>query len=82
MITDTAVLPTMFPAAPTPPLPRPTSRLRQLGVDNGYALVSFPVVVGFVVVTGLSVGVGLLVIWVGVAVLAATLLAARGLATV
>jgi signal transduction histidine kinase len=57
--------------------------LRQLGVDTGYALASFPLaIVAFVaVVTGLSVGAGLLVIWIGVAVLALTLVAARGLAT-
>jgi signal transduction histidine kinase len=59
-------------------------RLRQLGVDTGYSLAAFPLaIVAFVVVvTGLSVGAGLLVIWVGVAVLAATLVAARGLAAV
>jgi signal transduction histidine kinase len=77
MTTDTAVLPTM-----TPSVPVPRGRLRQIGVDTGYALAGFPVAVAafVVVVTGLSLGAGLLVVWVGVAVLAATLLAARGFA--
>ncbi|MGR6962954.1 sensor histidine kinase [Geodermatophilus sp. URMC 61] len=82
MTTDTAVLPTV---APTPHAPtRAHGWLRQLGIDTGYALLAFPLaVVGFaVVVTGLAAGTGLLVVWVGVAVLAATLLAARGFAGV
>jgi signal transduction histidine kinase len=82
MTTDTAVLPT---ASPTPAAP-PRSRgwLRQLGTDTGYSLLAFPLaVVGFaVVVAGLAAGTGLLVVWVGVAVLAGTLLAARGFAGV
>jgi signal transduction histidine kinase len=51
-------------------------------VDTGYAVTALPVaVVGFaVVVAGLVAGTGLLVVWVGVAVLAGTLLAARALA--
>ncbi len=80
MTTETLQLP-----APAPPAPAERRRglLRQLGVDTGYALASFPLaIVAFVVVvTGISVGAGLLVIWVGVAVLALTLVAARGLAT-
>lgn len=70
-----------MPAVPPTPEPR-RGLLRQLGVDTGYALASFPVAIAafVVVVTGLSVGAGLLVVWVGVAVLAATLVAARGLA--
>ena len=81
MTTDTLVLPAVAPATP---LPRSRGWFRQLGIDSGYALVSFPVAIaGFVVVvTGLSLGAGLLVIWVGVAVLAATLLVARGFAIV
>jgi signal transduction histidine kinase len=77
MTTDTAVLPSM-----TTSLPR--NRLRQLGVDTGYALVAFPLsILAFVVViTGLAAGAGLLVVWVGVAVLAGTLLAARAFAAV
>ncbi|SFO50674.1 Signal transduction histidine kinase [Geodermatophilus obscurus] len=71
------------PPVTTPPDPR-TRLVRQALVDSGYALVSLPAgILAFVlVVTGVSVGVGTLVIWVGVAVLAGTLLAARGLATV
>jgi signal transduction histidine kinase len=80
MTAETLVLPAMAPATP---LPRPRGWFRQLGVDTGYALVAFPLaIVSFVlVVTGISLGVGLLVVWVGVAVLTATLVAARGLAT-
>ncbi|WP_409329579.1 sensor histidine kinase [Trujillonella humicola] len=71
-----------LPAVPAAPGPRRTV-VRQLGVDTGYALASFPVALAafVVVVPGLSLGVGLLVVWVGVAVLALTLVAARGLAT-
>lgn len=84
MSTDTAVLPvTTTPDAGPAPRPR-AGRLRQLGVDTGYSLAAFPVAIAafVVVVTGLAAGAGLLVIWVGVAVLAATLLAARGFAAV
>jgi signal transduction histidine kinase len=81
MTTDTAVLPEMSTVAP--PLPRRRGWVRQLGLDTAYSLVGLPfgVAAFVVVVTGLSLGVGLLVVWVGVPVLAATLLAARGLAT-
>jgi signal transduction histidine kinase len=81
MTTDTAVLPPMTAA---PPLPRRRTRLGQLGVDTGYLLLGFPIaIVAFVlVITGLALGAGLLVIWVGVAVLPITLLIARGFATV
>ena len=79
-MTTTAVLPsaTTTPARPV----GPRTRLRRLGVDTGYAVLALPVAVaGFaVVVAGLAAGTGLLVVWVGVAVLAATLLAARGFA--
>ena len=79
MTADTLVLPSL---APSTPLPRRRGWFRQLGVDTGYLLVSFPVAIAafVVVVTGLTLGVGLLVVWVGVAVLAAALLAARGFA--
>jgi signal transduction histidine kinase len=80
---DTAVLP---PVASPPPLPatRPRGRLAQLGADSAYNLFRFPLgIAAFVaVVTGLSLGAGLLVIWVGVAVLAVALLVARGFASV
>ncbi|MGY1644234.1 sensor histidine kinase [Geodermatophilus sp. SYSU D00703] len=80
MTTDTAVLPTVSPTSSA----RPSGWLRQLGVDTGYSLLAFPLAIAafVLVVTGLSVGAGLLVVWVGVAVLAATLVAARGLAVV
>ncbi|MGR7027275.1 sensor histidine kinase [Geodermatophilus sp. URMC 62] len=80
MSTDTAVLPPTTSPAPAPA--RPPDRLRALGVDTAYNLVTFPVaIVAFVVaVTGLSLGAGLLVVWVGLPVLAVTLVAARGLA--
>jgi signal transduction histidine kinase len=81
MTTDTAVLPPMTAAAPA--LPEPRSRVAQLGVDTAYVLLGFPVAIAafVIVVTGLALGAGLLVVWVGVAVLTVTLLAARGLAT-
>ncbi|MGY1806365.1 sensor histidine kinase [Blastococcus sp. SYSU D00669] len=79
MTADTAVLPSP-PAATL----QPRSRLGRLGADSAYNLLRFPLgIAAFVaVVTGLSVGVGLLVIWVGVAVLAVALLVARGFAGV
>ncbi|MGY1709145.1 sensor domain-containing protein [Geodermatophilus sp. SYSU D00758] len=82
MTADTAVLPTV-PAHPAPAAARPR-RLRQLLVDSGYTLAAFPLAVAAltVVVTGLAAGAGLAVVWIGVAVLAATLGAARGLAEV
>ncbi|MGY1702673.1 sensor histidine kinase [Geodermatophilus sp. SYSU D00766] len=75
MTSETLVMPT----ATTPYRSRVA---RQALVDSGYALLSLPIgVFAFtLVVTGVAVGVGTLVIWVGVAVLAGTLLAARGLA--
>ncbi|MBN1092037.1 sensor domain-containing protein [Blastococcus sp. TML/M2B] len=83
MTTDTAVLPAMTVAEPAP-IRRPRRLLRRLGIDTGYTLTGFPLAIAafVVVVTGLAAGAGLLVVWVGVAVLAATLLAARGFATV
>jgi signal transduction histidine kinase len=81
MTTDTAVLPPMTSA---PSLPRRRGRLGQLGVDTGYLLLGFPVAIAafVLIITGLALGVGLLVIWVGVAILPITLLIARGFATV
>jgi signal transduction histidine kinase len=84
MTTDTLVLPDTTPAAaPATPPPRARGWFRQLGLDTGYVLVSFPLAIAafVVIVTGLALGIGLLVVWVGVAVLAVTLLAARALAT-
>ncbi|MGY1733527.1 sensor histidine kinase [Geodermatophilus sp. SYSU D01045] len=76
MTTDTLVMPSSATA------PSHAGLLRRLLVDSGYALLSLPVgIAAFVVaVTGVAVGVGTLVIWVGLAVLALTLLAARGFA--
>jgi signal transduction histidine kinase len=85
MTTDTAVLRGVTTPATGSPVPqRQAGILRQLGVDTAYSLLGFPVALAafVVVVTGLSLGAGLLVIWVGVAVLAATLTAARGFASV
>ncbi len=62
------------------PVPSPTRA--RLARGYGYLLSGLPVgIVAFVVaVTGFSVGVGTLVVWVGLPVLAATLAAARGFA--
>ena len=67
MTTDTAVLPTVTTSDARPPASRAAGVLRQLGVDTGYTLVGFPLAIAafVVVVTGLAVGAGLLVIWVG-----------------
>jgi signal transduction histidine kinase len=75
----------------TAPLPLPAPSVlagrrwwRQLGVDSAYTLLGFPLALaGFVlVVTGLAVGIGTLVIWVGLPLLVLTLVVARGFATV
>src|SRR6266487_3004221 len=69
------------PAAAGSPLAR---LVRHLGIDSVYLLTGFPLaLVSFVVlVTGLSVGGGLLVMLVGIPVLTATLYIARGFAQV
>jgi signal transduction histidine kinase len=79
MTADTVVLPPMNPAFD---VPQRANWLRQLGVDTAYVLVGFPVAIAafVLVITGLALGAGLLVIWVGVLVLTLTLLVARGLA--
>jgi signal transduction histidine kinase len=58
--------------------------LGQLGVDTAYVLIGFPLaIVAFtVIITGLSLGAGLLVTLLGIPVLVATVYAARGLAEV
>jgi signal transduction histidine kinase len=78
--TSTAELP--VPAGT--PVRQHRSWWRQVGVDSAYVLVGFPLsIVAFVVVvTLLAVGVGTLVVWVGLPLLALTLLVARGLAAV
>ncbi len=55
---------------------------KQVGVDTAYLLSSFPIAFpAFVIaVTGFALGIGTAVIWIGVPILAATLLAMRGLA--
>jgi signal transduction histidine kinase len=77
MTSDTAVL-------PTPPaiVPHPRGRLHQLGADSAYNFLRFPIAIAAFVaaVTGLSLGAGLLVIWVGLAVLAVSLVVMRGFA--
>jgi len=62
----------------------PPTLLRRLALDTAYSLSALPLaVLGFVVaVAGIAAGAGLLVIWVGLAVLAGTMYAARGLAHV
>jgi len=61
-----------------------TSILRQLGVDTAYILVGFPlVVISFVLlVTGFSLGAGMLVTVIGFPILVLTLWIARGFAEV
>ncbi|MEU6246688.1 sensor domain-containing protein [Glycomyces sp. NPDC047010] len=55
---------------------------KQLGADSAYLLSAFPIALpAFVItVTGFAVGLGTVVVWAGVPILAATLLAMRGLA--
>ncbi|MEV4115349.1 sensor domain-containing protein [Nonomuraea sp. NPDC049695] len=56
--------------------------MRRVLLDTRYTLVGFPTaVIGFVImVTGFSAGVGTMVVWLGVPLLAGTLMAARGFA--
>jgi signal transduction histidine kinase len=60
------------------------SLISQLGVDTAYVLIGFPLaIIAFtVIITGLSLGAGLLITLIGLPVLVATLLIARGLAEV
>jgi hypothetical protein len=71
------------PADPPPRAPGLPGLVARLGRDTAYVVTGFPLaVLGFVVVvTGLSAGLPLVLVWVGLPVLVATLLAARGLAT-
>src|SRR3954451_20488995 len=80
MTSDTAVLP---PTSSTKASgSRSRGRLHQLGADSGYNFLRFPIAIAAFVaaVTGLSLGAGLLVIWVGLAVLAVSLVVMRGFA--
>jgi signal transduction histidine kinase len=56
--------------------------VRQLGIDSAYSLTGFPIaIVGFVLlVTGFSVGLGMVVLVIGIPILIGTVYAARGLA--
>src|SRR4051794_19737985 len=71
--------------AGVPLAPSPAARiLRRLGVDTQYVLLGFPLGLITVVLcmTGFFLGLGLVVIWIGLPVLTATLFASRGFATV
>ncbi|GAA3237184.1 sensor histidine kinase [Nonomuraea helvata] len=58
------------------------SRMRRVLLDTRYTLVGFPTaVIGFVIMlAGFAAGVGTMVVWLGVPLLAGTLVAARGFA--
>ncbi|TMR90674.1 sensor histidine kinase [Nonomuraea basaltis] len=58
------------------------SLMRRVLLDTRYTLVGFPTaVIGFVLmIAGFSAGVGTLVVWIGVPLLAGTLMVARGFA--
>jgi signal transduction histidine kinase len=60
----------------------PANLLGRLATDTAYVLVGFPIsIIAFVlVITGLSLGAGLLITLLGIPVLAATVFAARGFA--
>jgi signal transduction histidine kinase len=62
--------------------PATTNVLRQLATDSGYVLLGFPVAIAsfVVLVVGLALSVGLVVTGLGIAIMAGTLLAARGFA--
>src|SRR5262245_21774654 len=64
--------------APPPPI------LRQLGIDSAYVLLGFPlaIVTFVIIITGLSLGLSLLITLIGIPVLVATVYAARGFAEV
>ena len=64
----------------TPPAAR---LLRRVGLDTQYVLLGFPLGIFSIVVlmTGFSMGLGMIVIWAGIPILFGTLWAARGLAT-
>ncbi|MGV9776659.1 sensor histidine kinase [Streptosporangium sp. NPDC003464] len=60
------------------------SLLRRIGTDSRYLIAGFPLAVVFFVlmVVGFAAGVGTAIVWVGLPILATTLLMARGLADV
>ncbi|SFI89856.1 Signal transduction histidine kinase [Streptosporangium canum] len=58
--------------------------LRRIGTDSRYLIAGFPLSIVFFVlmVAGFAAGIGTVVVWVGLPVLATTLLVARGMADV
>ncbi|MEV7011517.1 sensor domain-containing protein [Streptosporangium sp. NPDC051022] len=58
--------------------------LRRIGSDSRYLIVGFPVSIVFfcLALVGFAAGAGTVIVWVGVPILATTLLVARGLADV
>ncbi|MGX6608406.1 sensor histidine kinase [Micromonosporaceae bacterium Da 78-11] len=75
--------PVSYAAAPLAPAPA-TRLLRQLGIDTQYVLLGFPLGIITIVLcmTGFFLGLGLSVIWIGIPVMVAVLMLARGFATV
>lgn len=69
-------LPATAPATPRRGL------FRTLGADTAYAIGGFPIAIAafVIVITGLSVGLGTIVIWVGLPILVGTVFLARGFA--
>lgn len=67
-----------------PALPPAAQVLRQLGLDTQFVLLGFPLglITMVILITGVSLGFGLLVTVLGLPVLVATLFLARGFATV
>ena len=64
--------------------PSPAGRvLRQLGLDTQYILLGFPLGLVTVVLTmtGFFLGLGLTVVWIGLPIVTATVMLARGFAT-
>lgn len=78
--TDPAAVEPDAGAMSTHRLPRPN--WRQLRRDLVFLLLDFPIAVAafIVVITGLAVGLGMLIIWVGIPILVLTLVIARGFA--
>ncbi|BCJ44023.1 histidine kinase [Actinoplanes ianthinogenes] len=75
METTYAGAPATYPIAPA-------RRLRQLGIDTQYVLVGFPLGLITIVlcVTGFALGLGTLIIWIGLPILAGSLAMSRGFA--
>jgi signal transduction histidine kinase len=78
--------PTLVATEPTTPMSveRPTSWVGRLGRETAYALIGFPIAIASftMMVTGLSLGAGLLITLVGFPVLTLTAYVARGFAHV